>query len=154
VITFALGGLWHGASWTYLLWGAAHGVGLAVLRLLPAAKPGARPAWRTVLGGVLTFNFVAASWILFRCTSLAQAGELLARLGRGSATAANLPVAVVLVIVAVIVSQLLPQRWLEALQTRFATSPALAQATALVALAAALRLVGSSAPSPFIYLAY
>jgi D-alanyl-lipoteichoic acid acyltransferase DltB (MBOAT superfamily) len=76
VITFLLGGLWHGAGWTFLAWGAAHGVGLALLRL-----------WRRVglalprvVAVALTFLFVHLTWVLFRAPSMDVALQMLAKL--------------------------------------------------------------------------
>ena len=65
MITMVLGGLWHGASWTFVIWGAVHGLGISVLHLLRSAGKGfARvPA---LLGVFLTFNFVTAAWVFFR----------------------------------------------------------------------------------------
>ena len=51
VITMVIGGLWHGASWNFVIWGALHGVGLAVVRLWQSGRGNARrpPAfWRYV----------------------------------------------------------------------------------------------------------
>ena len=154
VITFAIGGLWHGASWTYLLWGGIHGLGLAVVRLQGSRRTASGAGWKQVISVLLTFHFVAASWILFRCTTLTQAADVLARLGRLSLTTANLPAAVVLVILVVLACQFLPERIGKEMQARFVTAPVVAQAAVLLTLGAAFRLLGTSAPSPFIYLAY
>ncbi len=71
--TFLLGGLWHGAAWTFVAWGALHGVGLVCLRTwertgyrLPRAI-----AWAT------TFLFLMVTWVFFRATSLPAAGAML-----------------------------------------------------------------------------
>ena len=67
--TFVLGGLWHGAGWTFILWGAAHGLALIAFRLWQqAGKP--LPIW---LSWLLTFLFVHLSWVFFRAGSLADA---------------------------------------------------------------------------------
>ncbi len=68
VVTMALGGLWHGANWTFVIWGLAHGFGLAFVqafRRLPGAQT--IPNWISM---VLTFHFVTFNWILFRSTDL------------------------------------------------------------------------------------
>ena len=63
--TMALGGLWHGAGWTFVAWGAAHGAALG-LHLLWRKSSRAMPGW---LGWPLTFAFVALAWVPFRATS-------------------------------------------------------------------------------------
>ncbi len=67
--TMALGGLWHGASWTFVAWGVAHGLGL-----------GAGVVWRraglpmpALLGWALTGLFVALTWVLFRAQTFGAA---------------------------------------------------------------------------------
>lgn len=85
LVTMILGGLWHGANWTFFIWGAIHGFGLAAIHMTRAV-PGlaflrAVPRW---LGILLTFHFVAFAWVLFRAPNLARAGEILAAPFRGS----------------------------------------------------------------------
>jgi alginate O-acetyltransferase complex protein AlgI len=64
MITMVLGGLWHGASWTFIIWGAVHGVGISFLHLMRKTSTRVRiPAW---LGIFLTFNFVTTAWVFFR----------------------------------------------------------------------------------------
>jgi D-alanyl-lipoteichoic acid acyltransferase DltB (MBOAT superfamily) len=69
VATFTLGGLWHGASWTFVLWGLANGVGLVVVRLWSRAgfRLPAPVAW------AITFLAVMLGWVLFRSPDLATA---------------------------------------------------------------------------------
>lgn len=71
--TMLLGGLWHGASLRFIVWGALHGIALAIhkiiMELFPRAK-GVKPnfLWR-IFSIFLTFNFVTFCWIFFRATS-------------------------------------------------------------------------------------
>ena len=99
-----LGGLWHGAAWTFVLWGAFHGAGLVTEHAL-----GGRfrtPAW---LRWLVTFNLIVLGWILFRSESVALAGAFLEQLTvPGPATLWTLPVIVAVVVV--IGLQLLPAR--------------------------------------------
>jgi D-alanyl-lipoteichoic acid acyltransferase DltB (MBOAT superfamily) len=67
--TMALGGLWHGAGWTFVAWGVAHGAGLCVGLLWRRAKLPFPP----LLGWALTFLFVMLCWVLFRATSFQAA---------------------------------------------------------------------------------
>lgn len=63
--TMALGGLWHGAGLTFIAWGVAHGLGLAVGALWRRSKL----PMPVALGFVLTLGFVVLCWVLFRATS-------------------------------------------------------------------------------------
>jgi alginate O-acetyltransferase complex protein AlgI len=70
-VTMVLGGLWHGANWTFVLWGAVHGLAIIaahLLRTLGIRNPA--PHWVRV---VITFHFVAFAWILFRAPDIATA---------------------------------------------------------------------------------
>jgi alginate O-acetyltransferase complex protein AlgI len=75
LFTMILVGFWHGAAWTFVLWGAWHGLLLSVDRLINF-----KPArwWAKVLAAVATFHLVGIGWILFRASSLAEAGRFLA----------------------------------------------------------------------------
>lgn len=73
IITMLLGGLWHGAGWTFVIWGGLHGLGLAVnhaWRKLGWALP-APIAW------LLTFLVVVAGWVIFRAENWSDASQLL-----------------------------------------------------------------------------
>jgi hypothetical protein len=73
MITFVLGGLWHGASWMFIIWGALHGGALIVHRIWK--QLGMRlPAW---LAWFVTFSFVNITWIFFRANTLDDANRLL-----------------------------------------------------------------------------
>ncbi|MFO0697485.1 MAG: MBOAT family O-acyltransferase [Polyangiales bacterium] len=65
VLTMLLGGLWHGASWNFVLWGGLHGVALALHRL-----KGTRWRLPTMAATPLTFAFVSLCWIPFRAVGL------------------------------------------------------------------------------------
>jgi alginate O-acetyltransferase complex protein AlgI len=82
--TMLLGGLWHGANWTFVVWGAIHGAGLALERLL-GLKPdeGASQGWiMPWLKRIALFNFVCVSWVFFRAASIRDAIQFLGGLGR------------------------------------------------------------------------
>jgi alginate O-acetyltransferase complex protein AlgI len=73
--TMVLGGLWHGANWTFVLWGALHGAALAAERYAGERAPGwIWPAW---LGALRTMLIVLVGWVLFRADSVAAAGTML-----------------------------------------------------------------------------
>jgi D-alanyl-lipoteichoic acid acyltransferase DltB (MBOAT superfamily) len=71
LLTMLLGGLWHGAGWTFIIWGAIHGVLLAVNHAWQEATPaGLVPAWA---GRLLTFLVVLLAWVPFRSADLPTA---------------------------------------------------------------------------------
>jgi alginate O-acetyltransferase complex protein AlgI len=77
LITMVLGGLWHGANVTFLVWGFLHGVALAATHVLrgPMRRLSIKiPKW---LGILLTFHFVSVAWIYFRAPDLATAHRVL-----------------------------------------------------------------------------
>lgn len=75
-ITMLLGGLWHGAALRFVLWGAMHGVALAIHKLWSSIFPSSNlpadrlPWYRRYLGRLITFHLVCLSWILFRAESM------------------------------------------------------------------------------------
>ena len=83
-----LGGLWHGAAWTFVAWGALHGLYLSVHKIV-LAETQPRAGWPTTAAGWLrdatkifvTFHLVAATWLLFRAddfsSALSYAGGIL-----------------------------------------------------------------------------
>ena len=81
LVTMLAAGLWHGASWLFVLWGAMHGVGLIVHK---ACKPwlDAIPntGWVRALSWLLTFAYVTLAWVFFRSTSVENACLLLSHI--------------------------------------------------------------------------
>lgn len=77
LIVFIISGFWHGAGWTFILWGVLHGLGQIAERISPLALP----KW---LGWCTTFLFVNLAWVLFRAPSLGDAMSVFrAAIGRG-----------------------------------------------------------------------
>lgn len=72
-VVFLLGGLWHGAAWTFVIWGALHGLANVIVRLWHwlGLKMGRVLAW------FVTFNFVNIAWVYFRATSFESANKVL-----------------------------------------------------------------------------
>ena len=72
MIVFTLGGLWHGASWTFVAWGAMHGAAMAVHRMWRAA--GFRLSYAA--GWLVTFLFVNFTWVFFRARDFSSAAKV------------------------------------------------------------------------------
>jgi D-alanyl-lipoteichoic acid acyltransferase DltB (MBOAT superfamily) len=149
VITMVLGGLWHGIAWTFVVWGLLHGVAQAVFR---AVKP--KPAGNGFVKAfrvLFTFHFVVLTWIFFRASDLKTAGDILAELGAGSFTFANVTPVFALVLGIAVAGHFVPKNWYEKLQDLFCASPFFVQASALAALVLGIQHVGGSGVAPFIY---
>lgn len=71
--TFIIGGLWHGAGWTFLFWGALHGGGLVIHRYWSNLGLKMNP----ILAWVVTFNFVNISWVFFRAKEVEDSIKVL-----------------------------------------------------------------------------
>src|SRR3954453_14481962 len=101
--TMVLGGLWHGAAWTFVLWGGFHGAGLSVEHAISGRF--STPAW---LRWFVTFNLVVLGWILFRAQDLSIFWTYLTRLFTpGAFTLITVPA--LFAVVLVIGLQLLPE---------------------------------------------
>jgi alginate O-acetyltransferase complex protein AlgI len=108
MVTMVLGGLWHGANWTFVLWGAFHGLLLALERPLKpwlARLPALGYRW-------LTFLLVVVSWVLFRSDSVAMATDWLGKMV-GINAGTDGPAAGLLLLVAAcfLAVNLLPETW-------------------------------------------
>lgn len=156
VITFALGGLWHGATYTFGIWGLLHGAGLAVVRSLEARRhrAGRREApkgLRRALGVAATFTFVTVAWVFFRCPTVGQALDVFRVLFAGTWSLGNVSPAAAAAILVGLGSQAVPESLLPALERRFCALPAPLQAASLLAVAALVRVAAGQAVAPFIY---
>jgi D-alanyl-lipoteichoic acid acyltransferase DltB (MBOAT superfamily) len=149
-LTMLLGGLWHGAAWTFVLWGALHGTGLVVERFLRVHLPErvSLPGWARWF---IVFHLVVFGWILFRSPDLSVVAAFLGQLTDFHAPQL-LSTVPVLLTVGVIATQLLPRAPMRALRLRF---EALHPVTLGGGLAATILIVGAAIPSeavpPFIY---
>ncbi len=86
VVTMLIGGLWHGASWTFVAWGALHGIYLVgervVVRLAPASRVWSTRPMRAAIA-LLTFGLVCVAWVFFRARGFDQAFRICAAMFGG-----------------------------------------------------------------------
>ena len=152
MVTMLLGGLWHGAQWTFVAWGGFHGVMLCIERLLGighAEKPrGRRPCARVAL----TFCIVTLGWVLFRAPTFGVALGVYRALfagGPGASLLTGWPAVLAAGIVIFGAVRLLLERWSVA---RLAALRPGVQVGALAGLLLALALFSWPGVSPtFIY---
>jgi alginate O-acetyltransferase complex protein AlgI len=81
MMTMLLGGLWHGANWTFVVWGGLHGLGLVAHRIWQRLR-GVRssaPERHSLIGSAMTFVFVWFAWIFFRAPDFAAAAVVIGR---------------------------------------------------------------------------
>lgn len=162
-MTMVIGGLWHGASWMYLIWGAYHGALLAGHKAL-------KNVWRLpeslkgtfVIRAVnmsVTFLLVVAGFTLFRAPSLETVGEMASQIfGDFHASVAPQFVASYAMIVAAIVAGYImhftPKSWSTGTQEFYAGMPIILQAFILAIVLFAVIQIKSSELVPFVYLQY
>jgi D-alanyl-lipoteichoic acid acyltransferase DltB (MBOAT superfamily) len=178
MITMLLGGLWHGAAWTFVFWGALHGGGLVVERwwrdrrkspqeqTVVMASAGARstvaetpefaiqgaaraPGGRVWLRRIVTFNFVCLGWIFFRSASVDDAFTVIGRVLFHHGGAIDLHV--VAVIGLMLASQYVPTDIVARLQASISRWSIAAQASALAGVLIVIDALGPPGIAPFIY---
>ncbi len=152
--TMLLGGLWHGANWTFVAWGGLHGIYLAIERLLRARFANYRPGpVAFLLLGLLTYTLVNLTWVFFRAKTFGKAWVVLR--GMVGASAATEPIldTFSLLTVLVIVGGMLVTHWLmrgRTLEAVIARAPAALVCVVWALLAGAI-VIAQGAGSAFIY---
>ena len=158
MITMVLGGLWHGAAWTFVAWGALHGIGQCTghYRRAKRVERGLSPqregrgwlAWERFA----TFQLVCVGWVFFRATSFANAFAMFGRLFTGWTQPYPLVnFAVLLVIVVGIGSQYVPEVLPLRAQEVFSRLSVFAQGAVLAAVLLVITTLGPPGVAPFIY---
>jgi alginate O-acetyltransferase complex protein AlgI len=149
MLTMVLGGLWHGAAWTFLIWGGIHGGALSAERWLGDRFPMVRvPAW---VGWLITFHVVCLAWVFFRAPDLGVAFSVLGQVKAGGPSPLVTPVLVALAAGAIAIQAVPPDMWRRA-ETWFVARPVAAQGIALGLLTViADAAIGQQGVAPFIY---
>lgn len=116
MLTMLLGGLWHGASWNFVIWGGLHGLALCVHKLAVGRKKpviGAEPGTRMTAGAVAawagTMAWVCFAWIFFRASTFQEAVQVIVRIARLSGPPSGTSVKHLLTAVAVLLFIDIPQ---------------------------------------------
>jgi alginate O-acetyltransferase complex protein AlgI len=155
MITMLLGGLWHGASWTFVMWGGLQGIYLVIHRLWAGTSSALvqrlrQAPWWPWASRLLMFHAVCLGWVFFRSPTFSLAGTVLRQLGsRGAATLAGWPVIVTLVIG--LFGQYAPRLWRRALEAAMSRVPVAFNGVALAFGIYVIELLGPTGVAPFIY---
>jgi len=80
MITMLLGGLWHGAALRFVIWGALHGLGLAIEKFINSIISIPKNKLTRILGVIITFHFVCFSWIFFRADNMTVVKSVLTQI--------------------------------------------------------------------------
>ncbi|MBK8015005.1 MAG: MBOAT family protein [Deltaproteobacteria bacterium] len=154
MITMVLGGIWHGASWRMALWGAVHGVGLCLTRLVwwrfgPPKHP---PWWRVSLSWLATFLAVMFARVFFRAESMTLASKIFRGLvPDGLWQAPNVTPRVMAVIAVATILHFGPSDLYTRVSTVFVRLPIPVRAGLLLVIAVVIKNVANFEAQPFIY---
>jgi D-alanyl-lipoteichoic acid acyltransferase DltB (MBOAT superfamily) len=144
-LTMLLGGIWHGAAWAFVIWGALHGIALAVERRIVEYWGGGEPTRIGAIGRwLVTFHVVCLGWVFFNAGILETNGrasdgvglalDVLGRIATGWAEPSQLlTLGLGVALVGLIALQFVPSRVTDTLTLRFSGWPLAAQAVALAA---------------------
>jgi D-alanyl-lipoteichoic acid acyltransferase DltB (MBOAT superfamily) len=155
-LTMLLGGLWHGASWTFVIWGALQGAYLIGERVIKERwsrrEPMGWPTWVVrSLQWLLTFNLICFAWVFFRATSLDNAFDVLGQVvSFGGATTLVTPLLIV-TILAMLASQFVPPEVPRRAEIGFARLAPLVQIGLLAIGLVVVNALGPEGIAPFIY---
>ncbi len=151
MLTMVLGGLWHGASWNFVVWGALHGTALAATRMWQRRHRPMTGRAARLLATTATFHFVCLAWVFFRAPTLSHAALALETLVRGRWQLDHVSWRVCVVVVVAMILHALPRAWKTRARDVFVGAPALAQGLALAVAAVILHLAAGAKPEPFVY---
>jgi D-alanyl-lipoteichoic acid acyltransferase DltB (MBOAT superfamily) len=151
LITMVLGGLWHGAAWTFVAWGALHGVGQVIEHVVRERLAVPRSWLTRSAGRLVTFHVVCLGWIFFRSDSLASARDLIAGLTQWSARTELVTPTVVAAVGLAVLYQLVPRSLPSSVTALFARLGPVPQGALIGAGVAGITYLGPSGVPPFIY---
>jgi D-alanyl-lipoteichoic acid acyltransferase DltB (MBOAT superfamily) len=157
VLTMVIGGLWHGAATTFLVWGAIHGGFLAAERYVKEwwrerfPEPALPAALTAVLQWVLTFHVVCLAWIFFRADSVGTAFDMIGGIVAGTQPSDLVTTLLVVTVGLMLASQFVPDRVVAQAQARFTALGAVAQVGVLAGALTIIDVLGPDGVAPFIY---
>ncbi len=158
IITMLLGGLWHGASIRFVIWGLLHGLGLVFSRIWNSIFPGKieRGRFRRAIAVFITFNFVSFCWIFFRAPDMERVGEMLRQIAESFSPGSYISVlpaysSVFLLMFVGYAIHFLPEKIKEAYRGLFIKIPIAAQLAIIMVFAILMFQMRTTDVMPFIY---
>jgi len=152
LLTMVLGGIWHGAAWKFVIWGALHGGFLALERATGFARDAeSKPLWRRALGVLLIFHFVCFCWIFFRAENLTRVWEMLAGLGDWSRPSTLLTPFLLTLIVFGLQIQFTPADTLQEMDRAYHRLPVWLVGVLIGVTVLIIEAIGGDGAAPFIY---
>ncbi|WP_298069716.1 MBOAT family O-acyltransferase [uncultured Mailhella sp.] len=156
-LTMVLGGLWHGANFTFMAWGALHGIGLVVHRAFrkhfPKTTGMFAPQWG-VLAWMLTFHYVAFLWIFFRAENMDIAFAIFRRMFEFASVGEGFPVFAVPVITAGMALQIWGSSLHDACLRSLVAIPCYVRGVLIGVVGACIMSMGPDGVLPFIYFGF
>jgi D-alanyl-lipoteichoic acid acyltransferase DltB (MBOAT superfamily) len=150
MLVMLLGGLWHGAAWQFVLWGALHGGGLLAERALGIHRANRRRFGRLAMT-LITFHLVVLGWILFRAPDMGTAGAMLAGMADWSAPAQHATWPLAALTLAALLWHFMPPDLAARAERVLARLPSPAIGLAAGLAIAVTMLLGPEGVAPFIY---
>lgn len=156
MITMLLGGLWHGAAWNFVFWGALHGGALVVHRLWSDSevpfirKIRAGRAW-PLMARLICFHFVCFGWVFFRAPTWEHSWQVLKSLGNAWTVGPWFTGGIIIAISAGVLAQGLPDRLREYVEAGYSRRPLVIQGLILALAVLLIDALGPSGIAPFIY---
>jgi alginate O-acetyltransferase complex protein AlgI len=154
MLTMLLGGLWHGASWNFVIWGGYHGALLSLERILGRSRFMQQPGLLLYPArAVLTFVLVMVGWVFFRAVTFSDSRYVLGQMFSSGWSAAGIlipPWLLALVAITLLIA-LVEERW-EFIEQRLSRGPAWAYAALIIVLLLSVELIGVTDKAvPFVY---
>lgn len=160
-ITMLVAGLWHGASWMFVIWGALHGFGLCVHKFFSRQLRITIPStlWGNTLSWLITYVYVCFAWSFFRSQSLTQLGTMYDKIIADFSWAYLSPFVYArplwtVCLIGAMLTYLIPERTYTRLQLRFITLPWLAKFLLFIVCVQLAIEVAQEDVQPFIYGAF
>jgi D-alanyl-lipoteichoic acid acyltransferase DltB (MBOAT superfamily) len=152
MLTMLLGGLWHGASWNFVVWGGYHGILLSVERMLGIGRPTPGPRWSIPgpLRSIGTFALVTVGWVFFRAVTFSDSLFVLRQMFWGTRGDVLIPAWMLALAALTVLLPLLEEQkgWFQ----RIAAGPAWSYGLAGALLLLCVELIGyTDTAVPFVY---